>query len=180
VAALREFGNLAAAVSRTKGMTFAQWLTAQFDASVTWKDLEAIRARWKGKLIVKGIMDPEDARQAVALGADALVVSNHGGRQLDGGCSTISALPGVVEAVQGRCEVLFDGGVRSGQDILRSLALGARAAVTGRAFLYGLGALGRDGVTSALQIMSRELQVTLALTGCNDVRDASRSLLVEE
>ena len=176
----REFGNLAAAVSRTKGMTFAQWLTAQFDASVTWKDLEAIRARWKGKLIVKGIMDPDDARQVVALGADALVVSNHGGRQLDGGCSTISALPAVVEAVQGRCEVLFDGGVRSGQDILRSLALGARAAITGRAFLYGLGALGREGVTTALQIMSRELQVTLALTGCNDVRDVSRSLLMEE
>ena len=176
----REFGNLTAAVSRTSGTTFAQWLTAQFDASVTWKDLEAIRRRWKGKLIVKGIMDPEDARQVVALGADALVVSNHGGRQLDGGCSTISALPGVVEAVQQRCEVLFDGGVRSGQDILRALALGARATITGRAFLYGLGALGREGVKAALEIMSRELQVSLALTGCNDVRDASRALLVQE
>ena len=175
----REFGNLTAAVSRTSGTTFAQWLTAQFDASVTWKDLEAIRARWKGKLIVKGIMDPEDARQVVALGADALVVSNHGGRQLDGSCSTISALPGVVEAVQGRCEVLFDGGVRSGQDILRAVALGARASVTGRAFLYGLGALGGAGVTTALQIMSRELQVTLALTGCYDVREAvSRRILL--
>ena len=124
-------------------------------------------------------MDPEDARQVVALGADALVVSNHGGRQLDGSCSTISALPGVVEAVQGRCEVLFDGGVRSGQDILRAVALGARASVTGRAFLYGLGALGGPGVTTALQIMSRELQVTLALTGCNDVREAvSRRILL--
>jgi L-lactate dehydrogenase (cytochrome) len=176
----REFGNLSAAVSRTRGTTFAQWLTAQFDASVTWRDLETIRARWKGKLIVKGIMDPEDARQVVELGADALVVSNHGGRQLDGGCSTISALPGVVEAVQNRCEVLFDGGVRSGQDILRALALGARAAITGRAFLYGLGAMGREGVTAALEIMSRELQVTQALTGCNDVRDAGLALLVQE
>jgi L-lactate dehydrogenase (cytochrome) len=174
----REFGNLTAAVSRTSGTTFAQWLTSQFDASVTWKDLEAIRARWKGKLIVKGIMDPEDARQVVALGADALVVSNHGGRQLDGAASTISALPGVVEAVGGRCEVLFDGGVRSGQDILKALALGASATLTGRAFLYGLGALGGPGVKAALEIMSRELQVTLALTGCNDVRDASRSLLI--
>jgi len=175
----REFGNLTAAVSRTSGTTFAQWLTAQFDASVTWKDLEAIRRRWKGKLIVKGIMDAEDARQVVALGADALAVSNHGGRQLDGGCSTICALPHVVEAVQGRCEVLFDGGVRSGQDILRALALGASATISGRAFLYGLGAMGREGVTAALEIMSRELQVTLALTGCNDVREASRALLVQ-
>ena len=176
----REFGNLAAAVSRTRGTTFAQWLTSQFDASVTWKDLEAVRARWKGKLIVKGIMDPEDARQVVALGADALVVSNHGGRQLDGSCSTVSALPGVVEAVQGRCEVLFDGGIRSGQDILRAVALGASATITGRAFLYGLGALGRPGVTAALEIMSRELQVSLALTGCNDVREASRRLLLDQ
>ncbi|HYP79617.1 MAG TPA: alpha-hydroxy acid oxidase, partial [Steroidobacteraceae bacterium] len=176
----REFGNLAAAVSRTRGTTFAQWLTSQFDASVTWKDLEAVRARWKGKLIVKGIMDPEDARQVVALGADALVVSNHGGRQLDGSCSTVSALPGVVEAVQGRCEVLFDGGIRSGQDILRAVALGASATITGRAFLYGLGALGQPGVTAALEIMSRELQVSLALTGCNDVREASRRLLLDQ
>lgn len=177
----REFGNLTAAVSRTSGTTFAQWLTAQFDASVTWKDLEAIRARWKGRLIVKGITDPEDARQVVALGADALVVSNHGGRQLDGGASTISALPSVVDAVQGRCEVLFDGGVRSGQDILKGVALGAGAAITGRAFLYGLGALGGRGVTTALEIMSRELQVSLALTGCNDVREArSRGVLLDQ
>lgn len=173
----REFGNLTAAVSRTTGTTFAQWLTRQFDASVTWKDLEAIRARWKGKLIVKGIMDPEDARRVVSLGADALVVSNHGGRQLDCGASTISALPGVVDAVGDRCEVLFDGGVRSGQDMLKAQALGARASVTGRAFLYGLGALGGKGVTLALEIMSRELQVSMALTGCNDILEAGRHLL---
>jgi L-lactate dehydrogenase (cytochrome) len=174
----REFGNLTAAVSRTSGTTFAQWLTSQFDASVTWKDLELIRARWKGKLIVKGIMDPEDARHVAALGADALVVSNHGGRQLDCGASTISALPGVVEAVGDRCEVLFDGGVRSGQDILKAQALGARGSVTGRAFLYGLGAMGGEGVKLALEIMSRELQVSMALTGCNDIRDAGRQLLM--
>jgi L-lactate dehydrogenase (cytochrome) len=123
-------------------------------------------------------MDPDDARRVVSLGADALVVSNHGGRQLDGGASTISALPGVVDAVGDRCEVMFDGGVRSGQDMLRAQALGARASLTGRAFLYGLGALGGEGVTLALQIMSRELQVSMALTGCNDILEARRDLLL--
>jgi L-lactate dehydrogenase (cytochrome) len=173
----REFGNLTAAVARTGGMHFSQWLSSQFDASVTWEDLQRIRARWKGKLIIKGIMDPEDARQVAAMGADALVVSNHGGRQLDGAPSTISALPRVVDAVQGRAEVLLDGGIRSGQDILKALALGANATLVGRAFLYGLGALGGQGVTAALQIMSRELQVSMALTGCNDIRDAGPSIL---
>ncbi len=138
-----------------------------------------MRRRWKGKLIIKGVMDPEDARRVVDLGAEALVVSNHGGRQLDGGSSTIAALPRVVEAVQGRCEVLLDGGIRSGQDILKALAMGASATLTGRAFVYGLGAMGGAGVTTALQIMSRELQVSLALTGCNDVRDVDRSILVD-
>jgi L-lactate dehydrogenase (cytochrome) len=175
----REFGNLTGAVSKTSGTGFAQWIASQFDASVTWKDLETIRARWKGKLVVKGIMDAEDARRVVTLGADALVVSNHGGRQLDGAPSSIAALPRVVEAVQGRCEVLLDGGIRSGQDILKALALGANAALSGRAFLYGLGALGGEGVTKALEIISRELQVSLALTGCNDVREVSRAVLVE-
>ncbi len=173
----REFGNLTAAVARTGGMPFAQWVASQFDASVTWKDLEQIRARWKGKLIIKGIMDAEDARQVVALGADALVVSNHGGRQLDGAPSTISVLPHIVDAVRGRSEVLLDSGIRSGQDILKALALGANAALTGRAFLYGLGAMGGAGVTAALQIMSRELQVSMALTGCNDIREVSRATL---
>jgi L-lactate dehydrogenase (cytochrome) len=173
----REFGNLSAAVARTKGMHFAQWLSAQFDASVTWNDLQQIRARWKGKLIIKGIMDPEDARQVAALGADALVVSNHGGRQLDGAASSISALPRVVDAVQGRAEVLLDGGIRSGQDILKAIALGANGTLIGRAYVYGLGAMGGEGVTAALQIMSRELQVSMALTGCNDIREASPAIL---
>jgi L-lactate dehydrogenase (cytochrome) len=175
----RHFGNLADAVPGTGNKSFAQWIASQFDASVTWKDLEKIRARWRGKLIVKGIMDPQDAREAVALGADAIVVSNHGGRQLDGAPSTISVLPHIAEAVGGDCEVMFDGGVRCGQDILKAIALGANAALSGRAYLYGLGALGGPGVTLALQIMAREMQVTLALTGCNDVRDVNRSILFE-
>lgn len=175
----RTFGNLADA-SRTMGTaSLAQWIGTQFDASVTWKDLEQIRKRWKGKLIIKGVMDPDDARRVVDLGAEALVVSNHGGRQLDGASSTIAALPRVLDAVQGRCEVLLDGGIRSGQDILKALAVGASATLTGRAFLYGLGAMGGAGVTAALQIMSRELQVSLALTGCNDVREVSRTILVD-
>jgi L-lactate dehydrogenase (cytochrome) len=173
----REFGNLAAAVARSRGMSFAQWVASQFDSSVTWDDLQKIRAQWKGKLVIKGIMDAADAKQAVALGADALVVSNHGGRQLDGAPSTISVLPRIVDAVQGRCEVLLDSGIRSGQDVLKAVALGANAAMTGRAYLYGLGAMGEAGVTSALQIMSRELQVSMALTGCNDIRQAGASLL---
>jgi len=173
----REFGNLAAAVARTGGMPFAQWIASQFDSSVTWDDMAKIRDRWKGRLIIKGVMDAEDARRVVDLGADALVVSNHGGRQLDGAPSSIAALPAIVEAVQGRCEVLMDGGIRSGQDILKALALGATATLTGRTWLYGLGAMGRAGVELALQIISRELQVSAALTGCNAVRAASRDIL---
>jgi L-lactate dehydrogenase (cytochrome) len=174
----KTFGNLVDAVSNMGTSTLAQWISTQFDSSVTWKDFEAIRRRWKGKLIIKGILDEEDARRVVDMGADALVVSNHGGRQLDGAPSTITALPRIVEAVAGRTEVLFDGGVRSGQDVLRALALGANACITGRAFLYGLGANGRQGVTSALEIISKEMQTTLALTGCNDVRDVSRKILI--
>ena len=174
----REFGNLAAAVARARGVHFSQWVQQQVDPSLTWDDLARVRARWKGRLIVKGILDPDDARRAVDMGADALVVSNHGGRQLDGAQSSISALPKVVDAVQGRCEVLLDSGVRSGQDILRARALGASAALIGRAWLYGLGALGEAGVTLALQIIRNELAVSMALTGCADVRAADRSILV--
>ena len=174
----KTFGNLAGAMPHTGVSTLAQWISTQFDASVTWQDFEQIRARWKGKLVIKGILDPVDARRAVELGADALIVSNHGGRQLDGAASTISMLPHVVEAVAGRSEVLFDGGVRCGQDILKAVALGANAVLIGRAYLYGLGARGQQGVSLALQILSRELQVSLALTGCNDVLDASPDLLL--
>jgi L-lactate dehydrogenase (cytochrome) len=174
----RDFGNITAAVERAGGMPFAQFVQSQFDASVTWKDIERVRERWKGKLVVKGILDAEDARRVTDLGADALVVSNHGGRQLDGAASSISMLPAVVEAVQGRCEVLLDSGVRSGQDILKAVALGARGALIGRAFLYGLGAQGRQGVATALDILGRELTVSLALTGCNEVRAVDRSILI--
>jgi L-lactate dehydrogenase (cytochrome) len=174
----REFGNMAEAVRRAGGVSFAQFVQSQFDASVTWKDLERFRTQWKGKLMVKGIMDPEDARQAVALGADAIVVSNHGGRQLDGAPSSVSMLPTVLDAVQGRVEVMLDSGIRSGQDVLRARALGASAALVGRAWLYGLGALGQQGVTLALQLISRELQVSLALTGCNDVNELGPRHLV--
>ena len=177
----KTFGNLAAAVPHTGGMaTLSQWIASQFDASVTWKDFEDIRRRWKGKLVVKGVLDAEDAKRAFALGADAIVVSNHGGRQLDGAPSSIAALPRIVEAVAGRGEVMLDSGVRSGQDILKAVSLGAHSVMIGRAFLYGLGAQGRAGVTAALDILSRELQVSLALTGCNDVRDASPGLLYRE
>jgi L-lactate dehydrogenase (cytochrome) len=174
----REFGNLSTAIARAHGQHFSQWVQSQIDPSLTWDDLAHVRARWKGKLIVKGILDPDDARRAVDMGADAVVVSNHGGRQLDGAQSSIAALPRVVEAVQGRCEVLLDSGVRCGQDILRARALGASATLAGRAWLYGLGALGQQGVAMALDIIKRELAVTMALTGCDDVRAADRTLLI--
>jgi L-lactate dehydrogenase (cytochrome) len=173
----REFGNLSRAIARAHGQHFSTWVQSQIDPALTWDDVSRVRERWPGKLIVKGIMDPEDARRAVDLGADALVVSNHGGRQLDGATSTIRALPAVVEAVQGRAEVLLDSGVRCGQDILRARALGAAAVLAGRAWLYGVGAMGEQGVALALDIIRRELAITMALTGCNDVRAVDRSLL---
>jgi L-lactate dehydrogenase (cytochrome) len=174
----REFGNLSKAIARAHGQHFSTWVQSQIDPALTWEDVAWVRERWPGKLIIKGIMDPDDARRAVDHGADALVVSNHGGRQLDGAPSTISALPRVAEAVRGCCEVLFDSGVRSGQDILRACALGASAVLAGRAWLYGVGAMGEQGVSLALDIIKRELAVSMALTGCNDVRTADRSILI--
>jgi L-lactate dehydrogenase (cytochrome) len=156
---------------------FSQWVQSQVDSSLTWEDLSRVRARWKGKLIVKGILDPGDARQAVELGADAVVVSNHGGRQLDGASSTIRALPAIAEAVGDRCEVMLDSGIRSGQDILKARALGANAVLAGRAWLYGLGAMGEAGVALALDIIKRELAVTMALVGRSDMRAVDRSVL---
>jgi L-lactate dehydrogenase (cytochrome) len=171
----RTFGNL---TSRgTSVATLAQWTAAQFDPSITWKEVEWLRALWPGKLIVKGILDAEDAKLASDLHIDALVVSNHGGRQLDGAPSTISVLPEVVRAVDGRCEVWFDGGVQSGQDILRALALGARGCLIGKSFLYALAALGGPGVTRALQILRQELEVSMALTGCTDLKQVDARIL---
>jgi L-lactate dehydrogenase (cytochrome) len=174
----RSFGNLAASRAAGGGLsTLAQWIASQFDPSLSWKDVAWVRGQWPGKLIIKGILDPQDARLAVDSGADAIVVSNHGGRQLDGAPSSISALPAVVEAVGHRTEVLFDSGVRSGQDVLKALALGARGTFIGKAFLYGLGALGQEGVRLALELIRRELDVSMALTGISDVGAVGRGAL---
>jgi L-lactate dehydrogenase (cytochrome) len=175
----RTFGNLEARLKGAGGLkTLSEWIAQQFDPTVTWQDLAWLRERWPRKIIVKGILDAEDARLAVSHGADAIVVSNHGGRQLDGARSTISALPEVVDAVAGGCEILFDGGVRSGQDVLKALALGAKGCLIGKAFLYALAAGGEAGVALALEIIRQELAVSLALTGVNDVRKVTRDVLV--
>ena len=174
----RTYGNLVGRIGLSDDMmTLSNWTHENFDASVTWRDVEWVRSRWRGPLVLKGILDPEDARLAVAAGADAIVVSNHGGRQLDGAPSSISALPAVVEAVAGRCEVLFDGGVRSGQDIAKALALGARACLIGRAWLYALAAGGEAGVARLLGLLASQLEVTLALTGTTSVAAAGRGML---
>ena len=170
------FGNLAGHV---KGMEkinqLAQWTNQQFDPALNWKDVEWIKSIWPGKVIIKGILDVDDARTAVKLGADAIVVSNHGGRQLDGAPSSISMLPGIADAVGNDIEVLFDGGIRTGADILRALALGAHACLIGRAYVYGLGAGGGPGVAKAIDILKKELDIAMALTGTNSIRIAGRS-----
>ena len=174
----KSFGNLEGRIKNADTLTtLSQWIAGQFDPTLSWRDVEWVKSQWGGKLILKGILDADDARLAAASGADAIVVSNHGGRQLDGTVSSIRALPEIVEAVGGRTEVLFDGGIRSGQDVLKALALGAKGTMIGRAFLYGLGALGEEGVTKALDIIRRELDVTMALCGLKDVKDASPSIL---
>jgi L-lactate dehydrogenase (cytochrome) len=167
----RTFGNLAGYVTGKKEdvNSLSVWIAGQFDTTLNWNDVEWIKSLWPGKLILKGILDPEDARIAAKTGAQALVVSNHGGRQLDGAPSSISALPAIAEAVGSSMEVLFDGGIRSGQDIMRALAFGAHACLSGRAYVYGLGAGGEAGVARAIEIMRNELSVTMALTGFNSV-----------
>jgi L-lactate dehydrogenase (cytochrome) len=175
----RSFGNLEGRIGGADSLTtLAQWIANQFDPTLSWQDLEWIRELWPGKLIVKGIMDAEDARLAAEHGVDAIVVSNHGGRQLDGAPATIDVLPQIVDAVGGRIEVLFDSGITSGQDLLKALALGARAGLIGKAFLYGLGAMGEAGVTQAIEIIRRELSVTMALTGQRDARSISPDVLL--
>lgn len=174
----RTFGNLVGRIGGSSGInTLAEWIATQFDASADWRDVEWVRSRWPGKLILKGVLDAEDARLGVAAGADAIVVSNHGGRQLDGAASSISVLSEIVDAVAGRCEVMFDGGVRSGQDIAKALALGARGALIGKSFLYALSAAGEAGVTKAIEIMRNELRVTLALTGTSTVDAVGQHIL---
>jgi L-lactate dehydrogenase (cytochrome) len=177
----RQFGNI---VGHVKGVedigSLSQWTAGQFDPKLNWGDVEWIKKRWGGKLILKGILDPEDARLAAASGADALIVSNHGGRQLDGAPSTIEALPAIVAAVGAQIEVHMDGGIRSGQDVLKAVALGARGTYIGRAFLYGLGAMGEAGVTRALTLIHNELDLTMAFCGHTSIGTVDRSILLED
>ena len=174
----KTFGNLAGHVKGMEGVTsLAQWTNSQFDPALNWKDVEWIKKTWPGKLIIKGILDVEDAKTAVKLGANAIVVSNHGGRQLDGAPSSISALPAVAQAVGSDTEVLFDGGIRTGADMMRALALGARACLIGRAYIYGLGAGGKAGVAKAIDILQKELSVVMALTGTTRVSDIGPQVL---
>lgn len=174
----RSFGNLEGRIGGADSLTtLAQWIASQFDPTLNWDDLAWIREEWPGKLIIKGILDVEDARLATQHGVDAIVVSNHGGRQLDGAPGTIDVLPAIVDAVDGRTEVLFDSGITSGQDLFKALALGARAGLIGKAFLYGLGANGQQGVAQAIALIRRELSVTMALTGQRDATRIPRDVI---
>ena len=176
----KTFGNLAGHVQGMGNVnSLAQWTANQFDPTLNWKDVEWVRSVWPGKLILKGILDVEDARIAAKAGASALVVSNHGGRQLDGALSSIAALPKVVEAVGDQIEVMFDGGIRSGQDVLRALARGARSCMIGRSYIYGLGAGGEAGVARAIEILGKELDVTMALCGGKNVRDIDHRVIAQ-
>jgi L-lactate dehydrogenase (cytochrome) len=175
----RTFGNLSGHASGMTGaMSLANWTNSQYDPTLTWDDVRHIRDRWPGKLIMKGITDVADAVEAVACGADAIIVSNHGGRQLDGAISSISALPAIAAAVGSQTEVHVDGGIRSGQDVYKAIALGAAGTYIGRAMLYGLGALGEDGVTRVLTMIHDELHATMGLTGTNSVAEIGRDNLI--
>lgn len=174
----RGHGNLDGHIRGSERITtVAQWVATQFDPSLSWSDIEWIRGIWPGKIILKGITDVADARIAAGLGAAAIVVSNHGGRQLDGAASTISALPAIVDAVGADTEVMFDGGIRSGQDMLKALALGASSCMIGRAFVYGLGAAGEAGVARAIEILRKELDVSMALTGICSLAEAGPGII---
>jgi L-lactate dehydrogenase (cytochrome) len=175
----KTFGNIAGHYPGMQNVTvLSKWVSEQFDSSLTWKDVEWIKSLWPGKLILKGILDVEDARIAAKTGAAALVVSNHGGRQLDGAPSSISALAPIVEAVGSDIEVMFDGGIRTGQDLMRALALGARSCLSGRAYIYGLGAGGQAGVARAIEIIRSELEVSMALTGVSSIAAIDRRVIV--
>jgi L-lactate dehydrogenase (cytochrome) len=176
----RSFGNL---VGHVKGMTntgsLGEWTASQFDPALNWEDVKWIRKLWKGKLIIKGIMEVSDARLALKHGADGIVVSNHGGRQLDGAPSSISALPKIVDAVGDKTEILFDGGIRTGQDLMRALAHGAKGAMIGRAFVYGLGANGQAGVSTAIECIRKELDMSMALCGVNKISEIDERVLAD-
>jgi L-lactate dehydrogenase (cytochrome) len=175
----REFGNIVGHVQGVDNMSsLSAWTSQQFDPTLNWNDVEWIKKRWGGKIVLKGIQDAEDARHAVNSGADALIVSNHGGRQLDGAPSSITALPGMVDAVGKDIELWMDGGIRSGQDVLKARALGARGTMIGRAWLYALGAYGQEGVTKMLQMVHKELDLTMAFCGRTDINTVDRSILL--
>ena len=175
----RQFGNIVGHVKGVGDMgSLSDWTAKQFDETLNWGDVEWIKKRWGGKIILKGIQDAEDAKLAVNSGADALIVSNHGGRQLDGAQSSIGALPAIVDAVGRQIEVHMDGGIRSGQDVIKAIALGAKGTYIGRSFLYGLGAMGEAGVTKALQIIHKELDLTMAFCGHTNIRTVDKSILL--
>ncbi len=175
----RGFGNIVGHVKGVENMgSLSEWTAKQFDPALNWNDVEWIKKRWGGKIILKGIQDVEDAKLGVASGADALIVSNHGGRQLDGAQSSIGALPAIVDAVGSQIEVHMDGGIRSGQDVLKARALGAKGTYIGRSFLYGLGAMGEAGVTKALEIIHKELDLTMAFCGRTQIDSVDKSILL--
>ncbi|MEO8225705.1 MAG: alpha-hydroxy acid oxidase [Gammaproteobacteria bacterium] len=175
----RSFGNIVGHAANVSDLSsLAAWTSEQFDPSLNWDDVEWVRQQWGGKMILKGILDAEDAKLALNVGADAIIVSNHGGRQLDGAPSSISALPAIVNAVGHSIEVHLDGGIRSGQDVVKALALGAKGTYIGRAFLYGLGAMGEAGVTRCLQIIGNELDLTMAFCGLRSVQDIDKQILL--
>jgi L-lactate dehydrogenase (cytochrome) len=172
------FGNLSGYVKDTKGInSLSQWIGSQFDPALNWKDVDWVRSQWPGKLILKGILDADDAKIAAKTGAAAISVSNHGGRQLDGAPSAISMLPKIVDAVGSEIEVMFDGGIRSGQDVMRARALGARSCLIGRAYVYGAGAGGQAGVARAIELLANELSVTMGLCGVKSIKDIDRRVL---
>ena len=174
----RGFGNIVGHVEGISDNTsLSAWTSEQFDQSLDWKKVEILMKKWDGKVILKGILDPKDAKIAAKLGVDAIVVSNHGGRQLDGALSSIRMLPKIVEAVDGKCEVWMDGGIRSGQDILKAKALGATGTMIGRSYIYGLGAMGEAGVSAALEVLQKELETTMALCGYRDINKVNRDIL---
>jgi L-lactate dehydrogenase (cytochrome) len=174
----KTFGNIAGHLRGMENVNvLSQWVAGQFDPALSWKDVEWVKSLWPGKLILKGILDVEDARIAAKTGAAAIVVSNHGGRQLDGAPSSISALPTIVDAIGSQVELMFDGGIRSGQDIMRAIAFGARTCMSGRAYIYGLGAAGQAGVGWAIDILRRELDVSMALTGVTSIAEIDRRVI---
>ena len=174
----RTFGNLAGHLKVSEDITeLSTWINSQFDTSLSWKDIDWIRGIWPGKLILKGILDIEDAEEAVKTGAQALVVSNHGGRQLDGAPSSVEVLPEITDAVGSKMEVMFDGGIRSGQDVMRALALGAKSCMIGRAYVHGVGAAGEAGVAKAIDILAKELTTTMGLCGVNTVAEIDDHVL---